>query len=407
MKKSVDQIDVEGKFVLVRADFNVPLDDSGRITDDQRIAQALPTVRNVLDRYGRLILMSHLGRPDGRPDPRFSMRPVAQRLGAMLGQDVPLVRDYTGEKPEAVSGLRKRQAVLLENLRFHPEETLTGSKTKDDPPAKIRKRQFARKLADLGDIYVNDAFGTCHRDNASMVTVPLLMDDKPKVMGFLVQKELRFLGEALAEPARPFVCILGGAKISDKIGVIEALIPRCDWILIGGAMAFTFMLAKGMSIGASLAEPNKVDEARRLMARAGDKLRLPTDTVCATELRPGASTEVHTGSIPAGLKGLDIGAQTSAGFRDVLSTARTVVWNGPMGVFETKPFDAGTIAIAQAVAHATDQGAVSIVGGGDSAAAIAAAGLESRISHVSTGGGACLEYLEGKPFEAVELLDDA
>ena len=408
MKKSIDQVDVEGKFVLLRADFNVPLDHQSRITDDRRIVQALPTIQHILRNDGRLIMMSHLGRPKGRPDPGFSLRPVARRLSELLGQDVPLVPEYTtDDKPEVISSLRKGKAVLLENLRFHPEETIKDSDTEKNQPMKIRKRQFARKIADLGDVYVNDAFGTCHRDNASMLTVPLLMEDQPRVTGFLVQKELKFLREAVVDPARPFVCLLGGAKVSDKIGVIEALIPRCDAIMIGGAMAFTFMLARGDSVGDSLAEPEKTDQAKRLMELAGDKLKLPVDIVCAAELKEGADHEVISGPIASGKKGLDIGPQTVAGYCDLLATARTIVWNGPMGVFETKPFDAGTLAIARAVAEATDGGAISIVGGGDSAAALIAAGIEKRITHVSTRGGACLEFLEGRQFQSLEVLDDA
>lgn len=408
MKKSVDQVDVEGKFVLLRADFNVPLSADGRIIDDRRITQALPTVRNILDRDGRLIMMSHLGRPEGRPEARYSLRPVAVRLGELLGQETPLVGDYlSGKRPEIINTLRKGRAVLLENLRFHPEETIKGEDAEIDPAVKIRKRQFARKIADLGEAYVNDAFGTCHRDNASMLTVPLLMDDRPKAVGFLVQKELKFLGETLERPARPFVCLLGGAKVSDKISVIEALIPKCDTILVGGAMAFTFMLAKGLQVGGSLVEPDRVEEARRLIGLAGEKLKLPVDSVCAIEAKEGAATEVCTGSIRSGLKGLDLGPQTVRGYCDLLSTAKTIFWNGPMGVFETKPFDRGTLAIAEAIAKATDGGATSVVGGGDSAAAITAGGLEEHITHVSTGGGACLEFLEGRRFAALDILDDA
>lgn len=408
MKKSVDQVDVEGKFVLLRADFNVPLGTHGEITDDRRILQALPTIQHVLKSDARVILMSHLGRPKGEPDPKYSLRPVADRLTELLGQDVHLVSDYIGDqKPEVIINLRKGKAVLLENLRFHHGETITGSEAEKDPAVKIRKRQFARKIADLGDVYVNDAFGTCHRDNASMLTVPLLMDDKPKAIGFLVRKELEFLSEALADPAKPFVCILGGAKVSDKIGVIEALIPKCDTILIGGAMVFTFMLARGEQIGDSMAEPEKVEQAKRLMNLAGEKMKLPVDMVCAAQLKEDAATEVCRGSIGAGQIGLDIGPQTVAGYCDVIATARTILWNGPLGVFETRPFDAGTLAVARAIAQATGAGATSIVGGGDSAAAIVADGLEERITHVSTGGGACLEFLEGKQFQALEVLDDA
>ncbi len=408
VKKCVDQVDVEGRFVLMRADFNVPLGADGQITDDRRIMQALATIRYIIEHDGRLILMSHLGRPGGEPQERFSLAPVAERLSQLLEQEVPLVADYAGAvKPETVTSLRKGRVVVLENLRFHREETIKSSDAEAHPPTKIKKRQFARKIADLGDVYVNDAFGTCHRDNASMVTVPLLMDDKPRAVGFLVAKELIVLGEALERPAPPFICLLGGAKVSDKIGVIESLISRCDSILIGGAMAFTFMLARGEEVGDSLAEPDKLDQARRLLDLAGDKLKLPVDTVCAAELAPGAPTQVCSGSIPAGQKGLDIGPQTVAGYSDILATAKTIIWNGPMGVFETKPFDRGTLAIGGAVADATDAGAVSIVGGGDSAAAVAAGGLEDRITHISTGGGACLAFLEGKQFPALEVLDDA
>ncbi len=249
VKKSVDQIDVEGKFVLLRADFNVPLGTHGEITDDRRIIQALPTIQHVLKSDGRLILMSHLGRPKGEPDPKYSLRPVAARLTELLGQDVHLVTDYiSDQKPEAIITLRKGKAVLLENLRFHHGETIKGSEAEKDPAVKIRKRQFARKITDLGDVYVNDAFGTCHRDNASMLTVPTLMKGRPRVVGLLVERELRFLGSAVADPKRPFVCILGGAKVSDKIGVIRSLSEKCDAILIGGAMAFTFLAESGLEV---------------------------------------------------------------------------------------------------------------------------------------------------------------
>lgn len=408
MKKSIEQIELESKFVLMRADFNVPLDASGTITDDRRIARALPTIRHILKHDGRLILMSHLGRPKGKPDPLFSLRPVARRLSELLDQEVPLVEDYTTEsRPDVLQNLRKGRVVLLENLRFHPEETIKDRDAEKDPPLDIQKRQFARKIADLGEVYVNDAFGTCHRDNASMLTVPLLMDDAPKVVGLLVRAELEVLGGTLEHPERPFVCILGGAKVSDKIGLIDALIDRCDTILVGGAMANTFMLARGEAVGDSLVETDKVDEARRLLQRAGDKLKLPVDTVCAAELSPHIPTRICSGSIPSGLRALDIGPQTISGFTDALATARTVFWNGPMGVFETPPFDHGTIQVALALAKVGDAGATTIVGGGDSAAAISVSGVEDHITHVSTGGGACLEFLEGATFRAIDILDDA
>ena len=285
MKKSVDQVTVEGKFVLMRADFNVPLDEQGRITDDRRIVQALPTVRDILQRDGRLILMSHLGRPKGQPDQRYSLQPVATRLGELIGQPVPLVGNYLGEdKPEVITALRKGKVVLLENLRFHDEETIKGKDADKDPAVKIRKRQFARKIADLAEVYVNDAFGTCHRDNASMVTVPLLMEDHPRVVGFLVQKELQFLGDALRSPTRPFVCVLGGAKVSDKIGVIEALLPKCDAILIGGAMAFTFMLAPKRG---GRRQPRRTRQARPGRAPHGAGRR-ETQAAGRYRRRPGA-----------------------------------------------------------------------------------------------------------------------
>jgi phosphoglycerate kinase len=408
MKKSIDQVDVEARFVLMRADFNVPVDDSGRITDERRIAEALPTIRHILGRDGRLILMSHFGRPEGRPDPRYSLAPVARRLGELLNQDVPLVEDYTGEtRPEPLVSLRKGRAALLENLRFHPEETVADKDAERNPPLQIQKRQFARKLADLGEVYVNDAFGTCHRDNASMLTVPMLMADRPKVVGFLVQKELKVLGQLLDKPKRPFVCILGGAKVSDKIGLIGALLRRCDLLLIGGAMANTFLLARGEAVGDSRVEADKVEEAKRLLRQAGDKIRLPVDAVCASEIKEQAATQVCSGGIRPGLKGLDIGPRTLAGFADLLSTARTIFWNGPMGVFETPPFDHGTLQLAEAIARASDGGAISVVGGGDSAAAIIVSDTEKRITHVSTGGGACLEFLEGAPFRAIDILDNA
>jgi len=409
-KKTIADVDVTGKRVLMRVDFNVPLDDQGRITDDARIVKALPTIRDVLGRRGRLILMSHLGRPKGDPekDKKFSLAPVARRLSELLGQDVTMVPDCIGSVvQQAVASLQDGQCCLLENLRFHAAETIKDKDAAADPAKKAQKETFARQLAELADVYVNDAFGTCHRDNASMLTVPQLMAGKPRVIGFLVQKELRFLGEALASPKRPFVAVLGGAKVSDKIGVIEALIPKCDAILIGGAMSFTFRVAEGRKVGNSLVELDKLDEARRIREQAGQKLRLPLDTVVAERLEPGVATQVVEGDIPDGLAGADIGPKTRAAFAEVIATAKTIVWNGPMGKFEVKPFDAGTVAIAHAVADATDAGAVSIIGGGDSAAAVDAAGVADRVSHISTGGGASLEFLEGKPFKAIEILDEA
>ncbi|MEE9296783.1 MAG: phosphoglycerate kinase [Phycisphaerae bacterium] len=409
-KLSIDDINVQGLRVLVRLDLNVPLDDHGRITDDRRIQAALPTVQKLLHDGGRLILISHLGRPKGDPekDKRLTLEPIAERLAHLLGQPVMFVPDCVGpEVQEKVKTLRDGQCCVLENLRFHEGETIKDAKAKGDPDLRSCKDQFAEKLAALADVYVNDAFGTCHRDNASMLTVPQKMHHQPRVMGYLVAKELKFLGGAVADPKRPFVVILGGAKVSDKVGTIEALLEKCDTILIGGAMAFTFAAAQGTAVGRSLTEPDRYDTARRLQAKAGDRIRLPIDSVAAAEIRSDAPTRVCESSIPQDMMGLDVGPKTISAYRDILQTAGTIVWNGPMGVFETPPFDTGTLAIANAVANATDRGAVTIVGGGDSAAAISAAGLSDRITHVSTGGGASLEFLEGKPFAAIEILDEA
>jgi phosphoglycerate kinase len=308
---------------------------------------------------------------------------------------------------KAVMQLNDSEIALLDNLRFHSAETIKDKNAKDDAGLRKEKEDFARQLANLADVYVNDAFGTCHRDNASMLTVPKLMEGKPRVVGYLVRRELEFLGSAITDPARPFVCVLGGAKVSDKLGVIQSLLTKCDTILIGGAMAFTFLKADGVEVGKSLVEPELLDTARDLRAQAGDKLRLPIDSVVAAQIEENATTEICEGPIPAGKMGLDIGPRTVAGYKDMISTAKTVVWNGPMGVFETKPFDAGTMAMAKAVAAATDAGATTVIGGGDSAAAIDRAGLADKMTHISTGGGASLEFLEGKPFAAIEVLDDA
>lgn len=408
MKKSVDQLHARGKRVLVRLDLNVPLDDSGHITDDRRVRAALPTVKKLLGDGGRLVLMSHLGRPDEEPEQKhkYTLAPVAKRLSELLKIGVAQLPDCIGPHVGgAVAGLKDGEACLLENLRFHPEETIKDKKAASDPKLKEKKEAFARQIAELGDVYVNDAFGTCHRDNASMLTVPQLMKDKPRVAGYLVQRELKFLGETLASPKRPFVCVLGGAKVSDKLGVIRSLLARCDTILIGGAMAYTFLAAEGAEVGKSLVEPDLLETARALRREAGTKLRLPVDSMAASEIASNAKAQV-TASIPTGLMGLDIGPQTIKAYSDAVSTARTIFWNGPMGVFETPPFDAGTLAMARAIAKATGGGAVSVVGGGDSAAAIDRAGVADRMTHISTGGGASLEFLEGKPFLPLEILDD-
>jgi 3-phosphoglycerate kinase len=389
--KTVDQIEVRGKAVLMRVDFNVPL-DNGKITDDRRITQALPTIRNVLDRGGRLILMSHLGRPKGGPEAKYSLRPVAVRLGELLGQNVRFADDCIGPAVEqAASQLKDGEVLLLENLRFHKEEE------KNDP-------NFSRQLAKLGDIYINDAFGTAHREHASTFGVPQLLAGKPRGIGFLIQKELKFLGEAISNPKRPFVAILGGAKVSDKINVIERLLEKADTLLIGGAMAYTFFLAQGKKVGGSLVEPDKVELAKKLLEKAAGKTQLPVDTVIASEMTDTAQTRVVEGDIPDGMEGFDIGPKTVERYRGRIANAKTIIWNGPMGVFEKKPFAAGTKAIAEAVAAITGQGAITIIGGGDSAAAIEQMGLGDKVSHVSTGGGASLEFLENGHFSTLDIL---
>ncbi|NLK41601.1 MAG: phosphoglycerate kinase [Planctomycetes bacterium] len=409
-KKTVADIDVKGKKVLMRVDFNVPLDDQQNITNDNRIVQALPTIKHVLDHGGAVILMSHLGRPKGEPDPRYSLAPVAKRLGELLGKPVLFVSDCVGPEVKAkAAALKPGDVLLLENLRFHKEETIKDKAAKEDAQLRQAKDAFARQLAELADVYVNDAFGTAHRDNASMYTVPLMMEGKDRVIGFLIEKELKYLGETLENPERPFVAILGGAKVSDKIGVIENLMRKVDCILIGGAMAYTFFKAQGKSVGNSLCETDFADKAAELLKQAeqiGCEIVLPVDTVVAKEFKAHAEHKVVEGDIEDGWEGLDIGPKTQTLFAEKVKSAKTIVWNGPMGVFELEPFDAGTKAVALAVAEATDKGARSIIGGGDSASAIAQLGLQDRVSHISTGGGASLEFLEGKKFKCLEILDE-
>ena len=393
-KKSIDQVDVAGKTVLMRVDFNVPLDDSLAITDDRRIRMALPSIKSVTDRGGRLILMSHLGRPSGNGfEEKFSLAPAAKRLGELLGAEVAMAGDTVdGDAQAKVKALSDGAVVVLENLRFNAGE-------KKGCP------EFAGKLAGFADVYCNDAFGTCHRTDASMVAVPEAMVGKPRVVGHLVAKEIQYLSDAISNPARPFVAILGGAKVSDKINVINNLLGICDAVLIGGAMAYTFALAKGEQVGKSLVEPDKVELAKALIAQGGDKLHLPVDTHCGDDFSGSCNKQVvAAGAIPDGWEGFDIGPKTAEKYAAVIRDSKTVVWNGPMGVFEMPPFDEGTKAVAQAVA---DSDATSIIGGGDSAAAIDQLGFADQVSHVSTGGGASLAMLEGQQFAAVELLDDA
>ncbi|MDI6447723.1 phosphoglycerate kinase [Anaerobaca lacustris] len=409
-KKTVADIDVKGKKVLMRCDFNVPLDENCNITSDDRIVKALPTIKHILDKGGALILMSHLGRPKGVPEAKYSLKPVAKRLSELLGREVVFAADCVGPDPKAkAAALKSGDCMLLENLRFHKEETIKDKAAKEDAQLRQAKDDFAKELASMADIYVDDAFGTAHRDNASMYTVPAVMEGKPRVIGFLIEKELRFLGDTLREPERPFVAILGGAKVSDKIGVIENLTNKVDTIVIGGAMAYTFLKALGKQVGNSLCEDDFLDKATALLdlaKEAGCEVVLPVDSVVAQEVKAGAANKVVGEDIEAGWLGLDIGPKSQAIFAEKAKGAKTVVWNGPMGVFETEPFDAGTKAVALAVAEATDKGAKSIIGGGDSASAVTKLGLEDRISHISTGGGASLEFLEGKKFVCLEILDE-
>jgi phosphoglycerate kinase len=392
-KKTIADVNVAGKTVLMRVDFNVPLDDKQQITDDRRVRMALPSIEKVLEGSGRVVLMSHLGRPKGdSSDAKFSLQPVAERLGQLLGREVLFASDTVGDEARSkASELTDGGVLVLENLRFNP-----GEKQGD--------RSFAQALAELGDVYCNNAFGTCHRADASMVAVPVAMGDKPKVVGSLVAKEIQYLTDAISNPQRPFVAILGGAKVSDKINVIDNLLGLCDQVLIGGAMAYTFSLAQGGQVGGSLVEPDKVELAKKLLEKGGQKLKLPIDTHCGDDFSSDCNKQtVAAGEISEGFEGLDIGPQTAAMYADVVRQAKLVVWNGPMGVFEMPPFDAGTRAVAEAISQSD---AVSIIGGGDSAAAIEQLGFADQVSHISTGGGASLAMLEGKKFAAVELLDD-
>jgi len=393
-KKSIADVDCQGKVVLMRVDFNVPQDDAGAITDDRRIRMALPSIESVIQRGGKLVLMSHLGRPKGKgPEPEFTLRPTAVRLSEMLGLPVAFASDTVGPDAEdKVKNLQNGQVLVLENVRFNPGE-------------KDGEAVYSGKLASWADIYCNDAFGTCHRLEASMVAVPNAMGNKPKVVGFLVAKEIQYLSDTIANPQRPFVAILGGAKVSDKIDVIQNLLGICDHVLIGGAMAYTFSLAQGGSTGNSLVEKDKVELAKKLIALGGEKLVLPVDTHCGDDFKGSCNKQiVAAGKIPDGWEGLDIGPETAKQFAQIAKSAKTIVWNGPMGVFEMPPFDAGTVAVAQAIA---DSDGISIIGGGDSAAAIEQLGFADSVTHVSTGGGASLSMLEGKKFAAVELLDNA
>jgi phosphoglycerate kinase len=387
-KKTVRDICVEGKRVLVRVDFNVPL-ENGEVADDTRLRAALPTIRYLLEHGAAVILMSHLGRPKGKVSDELRLDPVARRLEELLGQEVIKVDDCVGAEVERVAqALKPGQVLLLENLRFHPQEE------ENDP-------DFAERLASLGDVYVNDAFGTAHRAHASTVGVTRYL---PAVAGFLMERELEMLGGLLQEPARPFVAILGGAKVSDKIGVIRSLLSRADLVLLGGGMANTFLLAKGYELGESLVEKESLPVAAEILAHAGGKLVLPVDVVIADAFSESANARtVGVKEIPPGWRVLDIGARTVALFAEKLSDAGTVLWNGPMGVFEFPRFAAGTVALARRLAKTK---AITVVGGGDSAAALEQAGLADKMTHVSTGGGASLEFIEGKTLPGVAALEN-
>lgn len=390
-KKTIRDVDVQGKRVLMRVDFNVPMQD-GTITDDKRIRAALPTIKHAIEAGGKVILMSHLGRPKGKPDDAFRLDPVAKRLSELLGQPVQKVDDCIGADVEqAVAKLEPGDVLLLENVRFYAQET-------DNDP------EFAKALAALGDIFVNDAFGTAHRAHASTTGVA---DYLPAVSGFLMEKELEFLGGAVEEPKRPFVAILGGAKVKDKIAVIESLLNKVDTLIIGGGMAYTFLKAQGYEVGNSLLDEERLEFCRSIMAKAEEKgveLLLPVDVVVAKEYGPDAEHKVVSSrEMPADWEGLDIGPETAKRFSAAVKDAGTVVWNGPMGVFEFEAFAKGTLSVAQALA---DSSAVTIIGGGDSAAAVEQMGLADKMTHVSTGGGASLEFLEGKVLPGVAALDD-
>ncbi|MEW5874159.1 MAG: phosphoglycerate kinase [Candidatus Zixiibacteriota bacterium] len=395
-KKTIDDVVLAGKRVLVRVDFNVPL-DNGRVSDDTRLRASLPTVKKIVADGGRAILMSHLGRPKGQVKPEFSLKPVAAEFARLLGKPVAFAEDCIGAKAKSVvDGLKNGDACLLENLRFHPEEE------KNEPG-------FARELASLGDVYINDAFGSAHRAHASTEGVTRVLP--VSAAGYLMQKEIEYLGGLLAHPKRPFVAVLGGAKVSGKLEVIGHLLGKVDTLIIGGGMAFTFIKSQSGQIGRSLVEEDLLDTARQTMtdaAKRGTKFLLPSDCMAAADMKnPGQPATVGAGKIPSDLAGFDIGPDTARAFSEALSGAGTIFWNGPMGVFEVPPFDKGTKIVAEAVGAATAKGAVSVVGGGDSVAAVQKMGLADRISHISTGGGASLEFMEGKVLPGVAALNDA
>jgi len=397
-KKTVEDVDVAGKRVLVRVDFNVPQDEAGAITDDRRIRAALPTIQYLTEKGAHVVLMSHLGRPKGKPDPKYTLKPVAERLAQLTGQKVELLDRDAFEVPQVVKAFEQPGTlVMLENLRYTPREEA------NDP-------EMSRELAKLADVYVNDAFGAAHRAHASTEGVARVMTEqgKPAVAGFLLKKELDYLGNTVENPARPFVAILGGAKVKDKIPVIESLLPKVDTLIIVGGMAYTFFKAQGLEIGKSLLDANSLEFAKKVQAESGDKLMLPVDVV-VTDGNPFGDPEalqtktVSVKEIPADWEGVDIGPTTVKAITAILQSAKTVIWNGPAGIFEVDKFAAGTRGVAQALA---DSGATTIVGGGDSAAAVEKLGFAEKMTHISTGGGASLEFLEGKELPGVAALQD-
>ena len=391
-KKTVKDIDLKGKKVFVRCDFNVPMDENQNITDNRRIVAALPTIKYLLEQNCAIILSSHLGRPKGEFKPEFSLKPVAKELSKLLGQEVIMANDVIGEDATAkATNLKEGEIMLLENVRFHREET-------DNNP------EFAKKLASYAEVFVNDAFGTAHRAHSSTTGIANYL---PAVSGFLIEKELEFLGNAIANPKRPFVAILGGAKVSDKIGVIDSLLEKVDILMIGGGMAYTFFKAQGYGVGDSMCELDKLDLAKELMEKAkakGVKLILPVDTKVGKEFKPDTESKtVAWTEIPDGWEGFDIGEKTIEMFKEELKNAKTVIWNGPVGLFEFEQFAIGTNSIAKAL---SELDCTTIIGGGDSAAAVEKAGLSNKMTHISTGGGASLEFLEGKKLPGIEALQD-
>ncbi len=417
--KTIADINVAGKTVLMRVDFNVPIKD-GKVTNDRRIEQALPSIKRALEQGAKLVLMTHLGRPAEKGfEAEFSAKPAADRLAELLNKPVKLgPQSVVGPELDAmVAAMKAGDVLLMENVRFNPGETVPD-KAKKNPDKKLTPEQqkqhddFVAAIAKLGDAYVNDAFGTCHRKHASMYGVAKAVQAKggPAVAGFLVEKEIKYLHEAVSSPKRPFVAILGGAKVSDKIKLISQLLDKVDKILIGGAMAYTLLKSQGVNVGKSLVEADQVEPMKELLAKAAGKIMLPVDHVATDSFdfkagTAGKPVQIGDVNIPDNLLGLDIGAKTIAEYSKVIGAAKTVVWNGPMGVFEMADFAKGTKAVAEAIANATGAGAVSVIGGGDSAAAVEEMGLDEKMTHISTGGGASLEYLEGKAMPPIEVLD--